>query len=90
MLTEGNDYQILVAATSGMFEVKHRVSLYDITTNRRLIDSEDPNLARNSHLINRSMLSTGHTYMFVVEEKIGGWNFVSDNRKLSFTTFTVR
>lgn len=74
----------------GVFEVKYQVSLYDITTNRRLIDSQDPNLARNSHLISKSMLTTGHSYMLVVDERMGGWNFVSDNRKFSFTTFTVR
>jgi|GEM_PF-4955767 len=75
---------------NGMYEVSYGVTLKDLTTNERLIDAKDPNLARNSHLISKSMLTTGHTYRFVVEAWIGGWNFVPDNHKVSFTTFTVR
>ncbi|WP_052090803.1 cell wall-binding repeat-containing protein [Desulfosporosinus sp. HMP52] len=74
----------------GNYEVDYAVELRDLTTNQWLTSSIDPNLGRNRHLISKSMLTTGHTYRFIVKAGIDGWNFFPDNHKVSFTTFTVR
>ncbi|WP_425801246.1 hypothetical protein ACHOLT_12845 [Desulfitobacterium sp. Sab5] len=75
---------------NSQYIVSYWVSLKDLSTNTWVLNFVDPNKGRNSELVSGDNLVSGHSYQFEVEERIGGWNFVPDNRQISDINFSVK